>query len=412
MSAIDQVSIRARLQNRSRFMGVSLLVIILVFAFVIRILFMWPIVIDDRNFGGSDDLDYHKFAISLVEHGLLGKDGQPSAYRMPLFPLFLAAIYRVAGPDRIIAQAVIMMLSVVNVALAYVIGRQLGNQRAGLIAAIIAALDVDQINFAGQLMTETLCTLLVTLSMVALVVLRRRGGWRWTLGVGILLSLTILVRVNILLIVPVACAWIFRYGVGSIRNRVASIIIIATLCGGAWGGWVVRNYITFGAFIPLTTQGGSGYYGIYNDEAAAPQPIEHFGEWRNLALSEEIQQASEVEKDRIQRQLAIAWIQAHPFKAVQVALVQVYHFWHEYLNPLYLSTLLLAIGGLGLLIRRGNPDGLLWLLVFGTLTIVAFFTLAVPRFHAPLLPGIAALAGIALGQIWVRIAPYLPRAGS
>jgi len=391
-----------------RFKTLALLAALLVFALAIRIWLMWPIISDDGYFGGSDDLDYHALGISLVERGQLGQHGQPSAYRMPLFPLFIAAIYRVTGPDRIVAQAVILLLSVINVGLTYLVGRQLGNQRVAWIAAIIAALDLDQIAYAGQLLTETLCVFLFTLSMLMLVMLRRRGGWRWAIVAGVILGLTVLIRVNILLLAPVAVAWIARYGVGNMRKRVVSVAILALVCGGLWGSWVVRNYMVFGEFIPLTTQGGNGYYGIYNDEAAAPQPINRFGAWRNLELSAEIWQASEAERDRMQRQMALAWIAAHPSRAAQIALVQVYHFWRVEINPLYMPILVLAMGGLGLLIRQRNPDGLLWLLLFATLSILSIVTLAVPRFHIPLLPGIAALAGIAIDQILLRIAASIP----
>jgi 4-amino-4-deoxy-L-arabinose transferase-like glycosyltransferase len=260
------------------------------------------------------------------------------------------------------------------------------------------AFDPDQISFAAMLMTETLCTTLLAGSVLALTALRRQGGI-WRAGVaGALLGLTVLTRVNMLVLVPVVCVWLLRWGHGPLRSRLAAAAVIVGLSGACWGAWALRNYQVFGAFVPLTTQGGNGYYGVFNDEAARwPQPLESYGGWRYLPAPAELAGAGELARDRQQRAAALEWAGAHPIDAALVSLAQVGQLWRSNSgSPLFPALLALAALGARALHERGSPDGALWGLIAAALTLTAAVALAVPRFNIPLMPGMAALSWIGL----------------
>lgn len=364
-------------------------------ALAVRLWMAWPAISGEWGFRIGDDDDYHQLALALLQNGQLAVGGHPSAYRMPAFPLLLAGAYALFGSAPGVGYLAQVVLSSLNVGLTYLFGRQLGGRAVGIVAGLLALIDLEQITYATLLMTETLCTLLLTVTLLALLA-QRRSDRPWLAALaGLALGLAALTRVNMLGVVPIACLWLFRYGRGSVRQRIARAGLVALLCVGLWGAWVARNALVFGAFIPMTTQGGSGYYGVFNDEAFQTQPLDRYGVWRDLPLPGAVAQMSELEMDRWQRAAAIAWIRSHPGESAKLALVQVYHFWRSDNSPLYPPLLALAVVGLVMLLRERSPDAALLVLLGGMLTTLALVALAVPRFHIPLLPGITALAALA-----------------
>ncbi len=77
-------------------------VLIFVVALLVRSFIAVPIWAGDLGFYMGDDGNYYWIAISLVQHGVFGTEGVPTAYRMPLFPLFAAFWHRLFGRDRYI----------------------------------------------------------------------------------------------------------------------------------------------------------------------------------------------------------------------------------------------------------------------------------------------------------------------
>ena len=68
-----------------------------ILALTVRVKFDWPALTGAQGLLQSDALDYHKLAVSLLQTGSLSENGI-LAYRMPFFPMVLAAIYAVSGP--------------------------------------------------------------------------------------------------------------------------------------------------------------------------------------------------------------------------------------------------------------------------------------------------------------------------
>jgi 4-amino-4-deoxy-L-arabinose transferase-like glycosyltransferase len=380
-----------------------ILAALLVVALGIRVVVTLPALSNNQGFRMGDDDDYHRYAVSLVTHGQFS-DGMFRAYRMPLFPMFLAGIYFVFGIDPVRAQLLMTLVGVANVALAFLLGRQLGGLFIGLFAASIVAIDPSQIRFSGMLMTETLCVALLTSSLLACLWLREYGGLRWAAVVGVLLGCLILTRVNMLIVVPFVCLWLLRYGKGDLRMRAATCATIALMCSLFLGAWVIRNFTVFGSFVPMTTGGGGVYYGIFNDATTAPQSIWRYGIWRSQPLPAEIAGLNELARDTWMRATAWSWVRAHPISALQVWLMQPIHFWGiRSNNPLAFLLLLLGIPGISALRNQANPNGILLGLMCIALTFMTLVTLGLSRFNMPLVPALASLAGVGLVHIWAAI---------
>src|SRR5439155_12748910 len=85
----------------------------------------------------SDPLDYERYALA-IQHGHFpprgGGDPGPTAYRPPLYPLFLGTVYRLSpGDPRVAARVVQAFVGALTVLLAGVVARQLFGRRIALV---------------------------------------------------------------------------------------------------------------------------------------------------------------------------------------------------------------------------------------------------------------------------------------
>ncbi len=190
-------------------------------------------------------------------------------FRPPAYPFFLAAIYAITGGSPLGARALQMVLGLVNVWLAFRLGRALFDRTVGLLAAAGMACTWTLLYFEGELQAPVL---LVTLALSsALVWLRwwHRGGWLLSVGTGLLLGVSALARPNALVLVPVVWLW----ALWVVRGRRLPGRLRSTLLGMPLGVLVaiapttIRNYVVAGDFVLITSNGGVNLY-IGNNERA------------------------------------------------------------------------------------------------------------------------------------------------
>jgi 4-amino-4-deoxy-L-arabinose transferase-like glycosyltransferase len=214
----------------------------------------------------GDALTYGDLAHNMLFHHIFGFTDdrvRPTLIRLPGYPAFLAACFRVFGdanfPAVLWVQVVVDLLSC---ALLGVLAGRLMGRRAGLAAVWLAALCPFTANYAAAVLTETLSLFCVVLAMFGLE--RWSAAWRagergtaWASVTGAALAYAVLLRPDQGLlaaaVVP-AMAWV---GLGSSSGRrrwvaglrpaaIASVIVVLPLL--AWG---VRNKHTMHVFQPL-----------------------------------------------------------------------------------------------------------------------------------------------------------------
>lgn len=409
----DRVEKGTRLTRRIEYL---LIILIFILALGVRLKFAWPALTGEQGFVAGDDDDYYRLAISLLKTGRL-EDGGSVAYRMPFFPMVLAANYAAFGTSPYAAQPFIVLLSALTCVGVYILGKSWFNVQVGLLAGLLSTIDFSLAFYSGLLMTETLMVFVVLGSMIALEQIRRTESWQWAIIAGSLMGLATLTRVNFGVYVPVALGWLMLIA----RNRrmmLRNSILIILLVGSLWLAWILRNYMELGALVPFTTQSGNGYYGIYNDIAADRSRLIEYGQWVWIIPSPPDvpgKQWNEVELDRMQQEWAFGWIRSHPEQALEVALMQVFHLWRpEILQDLYLLPFLFFAASIGLrrALRQKSQAVVLWILAAAVFTVMAVVSLATPRFRLPLHPGLTVLAALAITTSWQKIATKLPVSGA
>lgn len=283
----------------------------------------------------SDDFDYDRHAVSLVDfHSYappftVAGGGEASAFRPPLYPFSLAAVYALAGTDDAqrswdagrLAQAI---LGTVAVALIAIVAWLLAGSTVGLVAGAIASVFPPFLMLSAALLSENLF-ICCELGAVTAVLLYRRGERhrRWLVLAGVCAGLAWLTRGNgVVLAVPLALgAWSTVPRLSLRALAPPGILIVAMALTVA--PWTVRNLVALDAFVPVSTQTGLGVAGQYNDTVQNASPP---AQWRPAYELPEFADAfrarpplGEVAIDRRLRRAAREYVLDHPLAPLEVA---------------------------------------------------------------------------------------------
>ncbi|MDA0810243.1 MAG: glycosyltransferase family 39 protein [Planctomycetota bacterium] len=290
---------------------------------------------------------YLSIAQNLLEgNGFCSTPGQPTAYRPPLYPLFVAAC-TYAGGIAVLGLVQILIGTATVWLTWHLAGRCQFSKLTAAIAATLVAIDPLLIEYTTQAMTETLSTFLVTILLVA--TLWNGNSLAKSVVVGVLFGLAALCRPSI---------WAF----GAIAGTVWVIGNWRSLLGGEESGsqvsskhtkvgvgcilavaitispWVIRNASVFGRPILMTTHGGYTLL-LGNNETFFNEVVADDAPWSAVSLSNwqsenerhlsaiGIATTDEVLRDAELSRMAKQWILSNPLKFVQSCSLRVQRFW-------------------------------------------------------------------------------------
>lgn len=208
----------------------------------------------------TDPAMYHRWAVEIVEGDWLGR-GRPVFYLGPLYPYFLAVVFRLFGTHSLAAGLVQVILSAGSAGLTYHLGRRLFGPATGLLAGLAAA-GYGMFIFYSSLILGA--TLIIFLDLLALVSLgsgvQRPRWWKWVLG-GVFLGLSACARGNVILFGPVAVLAI----VGSFGIRRWTKWLPACLCLGlaflaTISPLTLHNWLIGRDSVPLTSNAGANFF--------------------------------------------------------------------------------------------------------------------------------------------------------
>jgi 4-amino-4-deoxy-L-arabinose transferase-like glycosyltransferase len=359
--------------------------------------------------------------------------GQPTTYRPPVFPVFLAGVNLLGLTSSLqmrLALSVVGALTSVVVAL---IARELFGPRVGALAGIIAAMYPQLFIFDAWLYSESLAVFLFALScLVIMRVVRQPLSWRWA-AAGMLLGVTSLARPNGIYALGAVVVWAavaIRARMVAWRQTALGVAVLAAACGAVLLPWTARNAaVTRGAFVPITTGVGDVIAGAYNNQVYTWRDF--LGGWvnpytratpswtpaeRKLLASFPFGTACwgrcEVVRDRAAEDAGLQWARTHLSELPTLALLRLQAFfapasppieagmpvWQPFAQWYPALALLLAIPGVLALRRRWREALIPWLFA-ATVILGAVVFYGSPRLRAPLEPFVVVLA--AGGLAWL-----------
>jgi 4-amino-4-deoxy-L-arabinose transferase-like glycosyltransferase len=282
----------------------------------------------------SDGRDYLRLAENLVENGNYSLDTEPpyepNLKRVPGYPIFLVALYILAGGEHspFLILVTNLIFSLLNIWLLIQVGRQLFSPTISALAGLIYALAPISIVLANQAMSESLFTFLVLLSLY-FVVQWKPETWRQVIigaiGLGILLALATYVRAIATYVLPIFWLyWIVRYfnlKKAAILVSLSFMVFVALLFP-----WYFRNYNAFGVYTFSSISDGNlltyNAASVYAQEAGLDlRPAKDF---MNASFEAYLQEHPEIDASNqavlaaMQRQIAMEIILKNPIMSLLV----------------------------------------------------------------------------------------------
>ncbi len=378
-----------------------------------------------------------------LEPGALDPRGLPTTFRAPLYPLFLALVYRLSGLDdgRFLAArlAQAILLGAPLAPLTYFTTRRLLAHPAHLVeedkierAARLAAWTVAAypllVIFPLALATENLFFLLVLAAVFCLAGLARdsRAPVRDALLCGFLLGLAALTRSVILPFAGLALLWIALSLRRPRHAALAALALMATITP-----WVVRNSWLSHKFTGIETSLGYNLYVGYH-----PQSTGTFTFGPSLDLLSVLDDRA---RDEIGTRKAVEFIRQAPWRFPSLAVRRLGYFFdlelraftyfyvNDFFGPLPAPLLLLILlalalpfvvlslsACLGAALLRPTPQRTLLILLLAGYLLPHVFIISEDRFHLVLVPFLASVAASfwAHGIHALKSLPRWPRWGA
>jgi len=220
--------------------------------------------------GGPDSIEFQRHAMNLLDRGIYSYDGvAPDRMRQPLYPLFLAGVYRLFGTDNYFVYAIQVVIGTATVFLTWHLARRLGARGAtALLAAFILACYPPFLRLSGMILTESVSTLLWVLTGCLFVSSATQPRLGSHLALGAAVGIHTLCRAATALL-PIPLVLYFWHVWRSTRSAVVAGAIVATAFAVVVMPWGVRNYVTLGSPTVVSTEGGATFFfGTHADRDA------------------------------------------------------------------------------------------------------------------------------------------------
>jgi 4-amino-4-deoxy-L-arabinose transferase-like glycosyltransferase len=373
---------------------------------LVRLLYLLPTAIrmgrgEEVYLGG----DWGLF-IALAEGILSGSgmilEGRPTAEYPPLYPLFVAGVYWIAGPRPLALLSAQALIGALACPLIASMGRALSGPGAAALAGLLYALYPPFLQAEHLIMTEALFTFWVILTLYALLRLTRDVGPAAMALFGAASALGSLTKPSLALFPIVALLGLIVGGCRQFLRLAARGLIFALVFTALLTPWVLRNYRAFGEFVPLGTEAGAVFYdGLLLREGWKP------GFRRSDEVTARAAQIdSEPERSRFLFRAGWAEIRERPRTIPALLLYKALFFfspfdWEIFQGGTYsfAFVFLLPYALFGLILGRGQgaPRWPVWgLMVYFFLLGLVF--IGTPRLRLPSEAGVMLLGAIGLSE--------------
>ena len=337
----------------------------------------------------------------------------------PVYPAFLAAVYRIAGYHFAAVRIAQALLGALLVSVMWPVASAAFGPSVARVSTWLVALSPPLITYSGMLLTETLSAVLLMGSVLLLIrAITRRSSAAFVLAGG-LAGLLILMRQEMLLVaagMTGVAAWKVRPALRAVHLAVYLLTI-----AGLVSAWSVRNYLVFNRPVPLTIKGGEQLW----------ISAKGWDEWRydEPAYLNLVRGQGPIERDSLLRRDALRLIAEDPGRYLALCVRHLPQLWvsshtgyvrgltgsfatysarGDYgrvagkLALLGMNVTLLALAGWGAVAvwRDGGLALAGWLMAVPAcaVTFTYFFLFATPRYQITALPFVLAFTGVGIAR--------------
>lgn len=296
---------------------------ILALALVLRLLYIAEISAKSPFFEHLvvDAETYHQSALEILHKAPPKEFTHQAFFQPPLYPYFLAAVYRVFSVSLLAPRIIQAILGALSCGLIFLIARKFFSLQVAVLSGFAAALYRSFIFFDGELLTVSLGTFLGLLGLYASVLalseeyVDSRKKYGLIIGGGLSFGLFAITIPNILLFGGFLAGYILLRK--SLRNR--KLLLTCFLAGFLLPIAVTttRNYKVSGQFVLISHNGGLNFYlgnNLRSEETTKVRPGRKWLEITHMpALETGRQDMTETEKSRHFFKKSFSYIFSHPF---------------------------------------------------------------------------------------------------
>jgi len=362
---------------------------------------------------------YDRWAKRIVEQGWLGKE---VFYQDPLYPYFLAVLYKIVGRDFFWVYTIQAFLGAWTALLLVLLGNKIFSRMTGILAGLLYAFYAPAIYFDGLLLKVTLSAVLFTLAIYLFLNKDLKEVTPGQYFSGFFLGLACLTRANFLLILPVVLLAVLVNPNTMFKKRLAMTVLFLAGVISALGPVVARNYYVSKELVLTTAQAGQNFYIGHNPDAngtyiklpfVRPDPLYEQEDFKKEAEKRIGQTLSPSEVSRYWLKQSIEYMQTNPLADLKLTGKKLLLFLNSYEIPdnqdFYFhqrySTILqvlpvgfgvvapfFLVGLLGMLFaRRTSTVFLFFTQVIYIVSVIIFYVFS--RYRMPVLPLICLSAG-------------------
>lgn len=306
-----------------------------VVAFALAIRLGAAVVLRDLSAGpehepvGADGIEFDALGWAMAQGEGYFFHGKLTSFRAPGFPLFLAAIYAVAGHNYFVAHLAFCMLGAITCGVTYLLALELLESRAALVAGVLGSVYFPHVYLSTLYFSESLFALALALALWLFLVGLRRGRFWLLAAAGLALGYAALTRPVALLAAPLLFLILVWAEVGARRWNFARPVVFTLGVLAAVFPWTIRNYNVHKQLVLIATNGGSTFYGANNDIVLHDR--HEWGYWvTTLKLpGRDLVDAAvgEVAHDKVEWTLGKQWVRDHLSSMPWLITLKVLRLW-------------------------------------------------------------------------------------
>ncbi len=362
----------------------------------------------------ADGYCYRTMAENLIQGKGFQLEEKPTARRPPVYPLFVSFFlkYNLFPLGIQIAHALIGALSCL---LLFALAKEIFDEKVGLLASGILAIDYLSVRQTLSIMPETLFVFFLLGTFYFLMLAYREKKMKGVILAGLLAGLSLLTKEVLLFYFPFVVLWVFLWK-NSWKNRFLMAGIFSVSLAIVIAPWVVRNSLLYGRPALLTVGGGGKTFYLANNPQATGGITG--GDWVlgvDTAMPQDVPSSfrnsptPDIEEDYFFKE-AVNFIWKNPWSFVKLAGKKIVNMWRPYQtdSPVparwasavsYAPVLILGLLGL---FRSANR----WREFFPIFTLIGYIfflhalLIAHIRYRYPVMPFFMIFASFALLQFF------------
>ena len=342
----------------------------------------------------------------------------PTAWEPPLYPLLIGGVFKVFGVYTPASAWVLLSINSLFATLTcipiFLIARRVFTASIAVWSAFAWALCPYVWYWSVRWIWDTTFTPLVLTCLFLLALeLQDWPGWKGWVIFGALYGVGALGNPTMLAFLPFCGLWIWRQRYRRGLPSFGGVVVASVVFFLALTPWVMRNDKVFGRFVFLRDDFGLQVR-LGNGPSADGMLMPYFQPNLNHQELEKFQRMGEIAYAESCKKLAFDWIRTHPGRFVVVSLKRFFYYWNgvpkatssvapvDFRTAPFLATSVLALWGLGRMLRQKRPGAWLFAGLVLTYPTVYYFVFPHARYRHPIEPELLILIVFLLSEVGKR----------